>query len=213
MRKLMGSPKILLALLAFVVCASSSDAQTINVTQSASDFGFTSNTVKNITMTPIAPAGDYQGTYLLAQPIQPSYFTNGSGVFSNLVSGYAYKVNFQTLYNATYRTNFFSSGLSNNVNGHDYTGYVLGFAKDGSVITFAYQFGTNSSGGTPIAAGTGISIVNTGGTNVISATGSVQAATNLTWGATYNYTSSDRPLSLHLYVSNSIPQFFQITTN
>lgn len=114
------------------------------VTQSSADFSLASNTVQNITMTPISPAGDYQGAYLVSQPIQPDFFTNGTGVFSNMVSGYAYKVNFQTRYASTFRTNFFPTSLSNSVNGHQYVGWIIGFGRDGSVLQFAYFYITNS---------------------------------------------------------------------
>lgn len=190
----MMSRLIIIAAIAFL--CGHGHAQTINVTQAATDFGLSSNAVKNITMTPIAPAGDYNGMYLVNQPIQPSFFTNGTGVFSNIVSGYAYKINFQA-YNSTYRTNFFPSALGGNVNGHDYTGWIIGTAKDGSVIQFAYLYSTNS--GASLAAGSGIYFTTNGIYTVINATGGGSVSlTNLTWGVTTGYTTADRQLSMRL---------------
>ena len=117
-------------------------SNTLTVTQSAVDFGLNPASIRWVTMTPIAPAGDYGTNYLVAQPIQPSSCTNGVAVFTNIISGYAYRVAFIST-SAAYRTNYFPTSLNGSVIGHDYTTASLGFAQDGSVINVYYLFGVS----------------------------------------------------------------------
>ena len=124
-------------------------AQTANVTYYFSDFTSQPAAVRRATLTPLAPAGDFgTSTNLIPSPVSLVTGAAGAVTFSNVVSGYAYSIALFGPYQVTTRTNFFPSSLTGNVNGHDYLGWVVGTASDGSVIQFAYFYppiSTNTS--------------------------------------------------------------------
>src|SRR5688572_8812887 len=183
------SPSVLIRvhpwlILLFSVLFSVSAFSQINITYSAQDFSLSTNGLLRISITPIAKAGDYTNTFLLPTPLRPDTFTNGVAVFSNKVPGYAYSVAFETTFSTTRRTNFFPTTLTGNVNGIDYIGHTLGFARDGSVIDFAYLYPSNlTSTITVISSNVAwiVSSTNGGGggsTEAVTATGASVVVTN-----------------------------------
>ncbi len=161
-------------------------AAAIDITYHATDFGLASNAVKSITIMPISKGGDYTGQFLAPLPMKPASFANGVAVFTNKVPGYAYSISFSTAFSTTYRTNYFPVGLSGAVDGFDYTGWIQGFAADGSVVQFAYVNGTGASAtnvffksgqSTTWRVSAGSNVVDVVGTLTNSTTGNAASAT------------------------------------
>lgn len=133
------------ALVCFLLLIPSALGQ-INITYTVQDFGLTTNGLRSVRLTPIAKGGDYTNSFLVPSPMAPDTFVNGVAVFSNKVAGYAYSVEFNHNFSTTRRTNYFPVGLTGNVNGVDYLAWIAGFARDGSVIQWAWLYQTNLTG-------------------------------------------------------------------
>ena len=129
------------------VLIGSASAATISPFARVTDFGMNTSAVRRITLTPISKGGDYSGAFLAPTPITPATFTNGFAQFTNVTPGYAYTLALETAYSTTRRTNYFATTLSGVVDCWTNTGWIQGFASDGSLIQFAYVNVTNSSGG------------------------------------------------------------------
>jgi hypothetical protein len=167
-----------------------SEAQTVNVTYYFTDFTTAPAAVERATLTPLAPAGDFNETNLIYGPVSQVTSPSGAVTFSNVVSGYAYSISIMGQYQVTTRTNFFPTGLSGNVNGHDYLGWIVGTAQDGSVIQFAYFYpplSTNSNGTIYTTNSPSITFSGNGSaTNPISGVVNPAGVTNLNYNAITN---------------------------
>lgn len=114
-----------------MLCAAIASAQTVNVRYDFVNYVTQPAAVKLITLTPLQPAGDYNGTTnLVPSPISRVTDTSGIYTFSNVVVAYSYSID---LFDGTRhytKTNFFPSALTNTsagyVNGAQYTGFFRG---------------------------------------------------------------------------------------
>jgi hypothetical protein len=138
-----GIASLLFFLASAVWLPLSSSAQTVNILYSTAMFNLNSNAVTQVVGTPIAHVGGYNGVILVPGPIYPTNTATGSGVFSNLVAGYAYSFEFDTPYSTTYVTNFIPSGTSNNISMFTYQTPVIGFDSLGNIISWSF-YNTNN---------------------------------------------------------------------
>lgn len=139
--------------LVFGVCGLPAASLTVNPSYTVTDFGLNTNSIRRVTLTPIAPAGDYTNAILVRRPLTPETYTNGVATFTNIVSGYAYQLTIESTFAPTRRTNFFPSTLSGDINGGDYLAWIAGFAADGSVLQWAWLNPTNLSTGLSLTNG------------------------------------------------------------
>lgn len=132
------SPPRLLILFLILLSAAPAPA-TISPYVLVTDFGMNTASVRRVTYTPIAEAGDYEGAFLAPRPISPATFTNGHAQFTNMAEGYAYTLTIETTFKPVKKTNFFATGMSGVVDAYTNSGWIQGFASDGSIISFAYD--------------------------------------------------------------------------
>jgi hypothetical protein len=139
MKTYLKSP--LLLGLALLLCAVPSMAQSgVNVTYNFTDFTSAPQAINRIILTPLQPFADYNGAILTAVPITGVTGTNGSYTYSNVIPGYTYRVELDSAYAVTIRTNGLPSGLSNtNVNARDFLGVAV------TPQIFAYLYSTNGA--------------------------------------------------------------------
>lgn len=178
----------------------------VNVQVTYADFLLTYQQVRRTTLLPLVPFGDYGGTTLLA-PIPRSQVTSstGSTTFSNVVSGYAYRLTFDTPFGSTVRTCGFPAQLTGTVSVVTYLGDihamsfyylyrtndVLSSAQTNILVANVINSGTmaysNAAGATgfqnwvtnTIAALGGAGATNSGGVSMKAGTGPISLATNL----------------------------------
>ena len=173
-----------LALVALLPLTSGGQTNTVNVSYTFSDFTTHPLNVSRVTLTPLAAGADYMGAQLSSMPMVYSAaayptLTNGALVISNVICGYAYRVQFSDGYGTPTITNYFLSTLTNAP-----AGYVLGNSwktpilvyQNGQVSGYAlaslsgYEFATNY-----------LTITNTVNvTNVFSVTNNISGGSNLT---------------------------------
>lgn len=179
-------------------------SQTVNETITLADFTLSPLPYTKVTLTPLTPFADYQGTTLSAQPRSLITDSNATCVFSNVVSGYIYRLQIFGPYVTTTVSNGIPAGTTGNVNFATYIGtqvgqyfayYYLtnGVTTNGALAGQFYQYpygwktitNQSSGGGTPILAGTNVVIASVGGSNQINVptnafdyAGAAQAATN-----------------------------------
>ena len=160
MKSFLKSP---LLLVAWLLCAIPAYAQSgLNVTYTFTDFTSAPASINRIILTPLQPFADYNGAILTGSSITGVTGTNGSYTFTNVVPGYTYRVELDSPFAVTTRTNGFPAGLSGNVNGRDYLGVIV------NPQIFAYLYLTNSSGGAAITTipGAGITLATNGAVTV-----------------------------------------------
>jgi hypothetical protein len=119
-------------------------------------------------LTPLIPFADYTAT-LADIPIYGRTDTNGNVTFTNLIAGYSYIFELDTVFKTIYRTNGFPTGLTGSVAAENYNGVWLPgqrvFAylstnlvgnvtnSGGSFTGNANQFGLDGAGNTVIQSG------------------------------------------------------------
>lgn len=188
----------MLKIVAFIFIAGCLTARsgTVHVAYSFADFTTHPLNVARVTVTPLARGADYSGAQLSAAPLiytKAAYptLTNGTLTVSNLVAGYAYRVEFADGYGVPAITNYFASGLSGNIDGSTNKGVIIS-QTGGVVFQFAYyyQYPTNNTALTLTpwasdinAAGYALtnagSIASTGAVTAASFTGDGSGLTNL----------------------------------
>ena len=112
-----------LFLLLFAVVATATDTS-CNVYFNLADFSLRPTAVNNVTLTPLAVPGSYNGKVLDAQAITKTTDVNGSVTFSNVVAGYPYQVVLSRV-GTTFQI-VLPVALTGTVNGHDYIGNFAG---------------------------------------------------------------------------------------
>jgi len=112
-----------LFLLFFAVAAIGADTS-CNVYFNLADFSLRPTAVNNVTLTPLAVPGSYNGKVLDAQAITKATDINGSVTFSNVVAGYPYQVLLSRV-GTTFQI-VLPVALTGTVNGHDYIGNFAG---------------------------------------------------------------------------------------
>lgn len=110
-------------LLLFAVVATATDTS-CNVYFNLADFSLRPTAVNNVTLTPLAVPGSYNGKVLDAQAITKTTDVNGSVTFSNVVAGYPYQVVLSRV-GTTFQI-VLPVALTGTVNGHDYIGNFAG---------------------------------------------------------------------------------------
>jgi hypothetical protein len=138
-KDMMRFPLSFLVLL--LVCATS-NAQTINAQYLFSNYTTTPSSVKQITLTPLRPNGNYTGPILIPSQIVRVTSTNGAYTYSNVVTGYRYSIDLFDGVNHYTFTNNFPLGLTNTTSGYVNAASYLGI-QTGDY--FAYFTATNFS--------------------------------------------------------------------
>lgn len=132
--------------------------------------------VRRVTVTPLGPSAEYNGTNLSRSPIiytAAAYptLTNGTITISNLVAGYAYRVAFADGYSEPAITNYFGTNLTGVVSA--YTNETTHIEwRNGVAVQFygpyfgstniAYYINTNSSGSAVTGAELAVPSTNAG---------------------------------------------------
>lgn len=138
----------------------------INVSYTFEDYTSYPLNVSRVVLTPLAKGGEYSGAELANTPIirtraQYPTLTNGTITISNLVAGYAYRVEFSDSYGVNTITNYFPASLDGEtVDGNDYKGVIVS-QTGGIVFGFYYSSAVSSGSATNIyrsVAGGGITI-------------------------------------------------------
>jgi lysophospholipase L1-like esterase len=125
---------------------SMAQSNTITLTYNVTDYSLNAASVKSVQLTPLTRGADYQGSPLARVPIKPMVFTNGTAIFTNIVTGYAYQFGMTTIYGTQYRTNYFEQSLSGEVNGFNREAWIIGFSETGGVLQWVWIAGTNNNG-------------------------------------------------------------------
>ena len=108
-----------------LLCLSVFSADTnCNVYYNLANFSLSPVANSRVTVTPLWPLGSYNGQILSPTSIAQNTDANGLTTFSNIVSGYAYRV--QLYPSGTTFTNVITVGVTGTVNGHDYIGNFAG---------------------------------------------------------------------------------------
>jgi hypothetical protein len=97
---------------------------TCNLSFSLADFALRPTATQRITLTPLQPLGSYGSQILSPTPLSQSTSASGQTTFSNIVSGYAYRVQISPA--GTTFTNVITTGVTGTVNAHDYIGNFAG---------------------------------------------------------------------------------------
>jgi len=97
---------------------------TCNLSFSLADFALRPTATQRITLTPLQPLGSYGSQILSPTPLSQSTSASGQTTFSNIVSGYAYRVQISPA--GTTFTNVITAGVTGTVNAHDYIGNFAG---------------------------------------------------------------------------------------
>ena len=95
-----------------------------NVYYNLANFSLSPVANSRVTVTPLWPLGSYNGQILSPTSVAQNTDANGLTTFSNIVSGYAYRV--QLYPSGTTFTNVITVGVTGTVNGHDYIGNFAG---------------------------------------------------------------------------------------
>lgn len=152
-------------------------AQTANVTFHATDYTTApSGQLARAVLTPLGPQLGYNGAILTLQPITRVTDTNGFVTFTNVITGYNYIFELDTAYGKTMTTNGFPVGLTGNVNGLTYQGYIV------ATNIFAYLYQSNALAA--ISNSVLLTVTNTtqGVTNLGASTGTFQFAADTNIG-------------------------------
>ena len=108
-----------------LLCLSVFSADTnCNVYYNLANFSLSPVANSRVTVTPLWPLGSYNGQILSPTSVAQNTDANGLTTFSNIVSGYAYRV--QLYPSGTTFTNVITVGVTGTVNGHDYIGNFAG---------------------------------------------------------------------------------------
>ena len=193
-------------LLLFLVCLLPARAETVNATYYFSDHTANPLNVRRLTLTPLAKAADYDGTNLSSSPrvftsaVYPE-LTNGVFTVTNLLSGYAYRVEFDDKYTVTTITNYIPSDTNGAINSVDFKGVILN-QSGGRVYQFAWYNASN-------LLGSGVTFTNpaTGYAGVITGTG---IGTNVAPGAFVSTNAGTAGYQFH-YLNSSTGYWAEVT--
>jgi len=140
-----------LAFLLLMLLCLTTNAGQVHPYYSFSDYTLHPLNVTRVTVTPLARGADYDGIQLSQAPLiytSAKYptLTNGTITISNLVAGYAYRVEFSDGYGLPTITNYFATNLSGVVSANTNKGVIIS-QTGGVVFQFAYyyQYPTNVS--------------------------------------------------------------------
>lgn len=95
---------------------------TANVQWNVADFGLVPQSVRRVTWTPLEPFVDYNGRTLVPVPKGGQTDAGGAVTFSNVVSGYSYKVQIDTPFSSLVRTCGIPASVTGTINGYLYSG-------------------------------------------------------------------------------------------
>lgn len=161
-----------------------SRAGTVDPTYTFSDFTDHPLNVSRVTLTPLARDAYYSGSILSTKPLvytKAAYptLTNGTFTATNLVNGYAYRVEIADSYQTTTVTNYFGTNVTGSVDAVDYLTPMLGL-EQGVVVRAFFESApaeTGSATNVFFLASTNITPSTSGGSNVFTVTGQVPLAT------------------------------------
>lgn len=118
-----------------------SSTNTVNPTYIYANFSLQASNLATISLTPLAAAGDYFGTILYSNTVTFAVTNTNSFTFTNVVSGYAYRITFADIYGYSSQiTNFFPVTDSGPISGQLRQTQSLGFDALGRVISAAYVY-------------------------------------------------------------------------
>lgn len=123
------------------------NAATVDVTYYFSGFTGRTTPVSQVIFTPLAPGADYSGAQLSTAP---TYYTpktlptmtNGYCTISNVLNGYAYKVQFNDGWSNPSITNYFPTNVVGAVNGNDYKTSLYQMSASGGRIVKVWYYAT-----------------------------------------------------------------------
>ena len=161
-----------------------SRAGTVDPTYTFSDFTDHPLNVSRVTLTPLARDAYYSGSILSTKPLvytKAAYptLTNGTFTATNLVNGYAYRVEIADSYQTTTVTNYFGTNVTGSVDAADYLTPMLGLEQGVVVRAFFESTPAETGSATNVffLASTNITPSTSGGSNVFTVTGQVPLAT------------------------------------
>jgi hypothetical protein len=205
-------------LIIFLCLGALARAGTVDVTYNFSDFtGYPLN-VSRVTITPLARDAYYSGTNLSTKPIiytKTAYptLTNGTFTATNLISGYAYRVEISDSYQVSTITNYFGTNVTGSVDATDYLAAVFGL-EQGVLTRVFYEAATATAGSATnvfFLGSSNVTWTTSGGSNVATVTGQVPRANYATYASyvTNNFYYVDKTNGVNATTSGSVTTPFK----